>query len=212
MNMKNGRAAILSAALSVIGTAHSADGNADVMTDAQKADLQNTIVTCGACHGVHGLSISPTFPDLAGQKAPYIERQLKAFKDHSRADPDAQAYMWGMASQLSDAEISGVAAYFSAQPGPSGTPGDPKLIAEGKHLFELGDTSHGIPPCASCHGPKAEGMEMDGPRLAGQHTAYLYKQLIVIQSALRTAPVMHGVVKDMTKDQMKAVIAYLGSI
>lgn len=55
-------------------------------------------------------------------------------------------------------------------------------------------------------------MEMDGPRLAGQHTAYLYKQLIVIQSALRTAPVMHGVVKDITEDQMKAVIAYIGSI
>ena len=210
--MKSYRAAVLSAALGVVSTAYGADVSTGVMTDAQKANLQKTIATCGTCHGVHGLSISPTFPDLAAQKAPYIERQLKAFKDHSRADPDAQAYMWGMASQLSDAEISSVAAYFAAQAGPSGTPGDPKLLAEGKHLFELGDTSHGIPPCASCHGPKAEGMEMDGPRLAGQHTAYLYKQLIVIQSALRTAPVMHGVVKDMTEDQMKAVIAYIGSI
>jgi cytochrome c553 len=50
------------------------------------------------------------------------------------------------------------------------------------------------------------------PRLAGQHAPYLLKQLLVIQSALRTAPVMHGVVKDLTKQQMDAVVAYLESI
>ena len=50
------------------------------------------------------------------------------------------------------------------------------------------------------------------PRLAGQHAPYLLKQLLVIQSVLRTAPVMHGVIKDLTKDQMQAVVAYLESI
>jgi cytochrome c553 len=38
------------------------------------------------------------------------------------------------------------------------------------------------------------------------------KQLLVIQNALRNAPVMHGVVKDLTRDQMLAVTAYLESI
>ncbi len=50
------------------------------------------------------------------------------------------------------------------------------------------------------------------PRLAGQHAPYLLKQLLVIQSALRTAPVMHGVIKDLSKEQMQAVVAYLESI
>jgi cytochrome c553 len=40
----------------------------------------------------------------------------------------------------------------------------------------------------------------------------LLKQLLVIQGVLRTAPVMHGVVKDLTKDQMQAVVAYLESL
>jgi hypothetical protein len=40
----------------------------------------------------------------------------------------------------------------------------------------------------------------------------LLKQLLVIQSALRTAPVMHGVIKDLSRDQMEAVVAYLESI
>jgi cytochrome c553 len=181
------------------------------MTDAQKATLHKTVETCGTCHGVNGRSVSPTFPNLAAQSAPYIEAQLHAFKDQSRADPDAQAYMWGMASQLNDATISALASYFAAQPAAPGEPGNPALIAQGKRLFEEGVPARQIPPCASCHGAHAEGMAIF-PRLAGQHAPYLLKQLLVIQSALRTAPVMHGVVKELTRDQMQALVAYLESI
>jgi cytochrome c553 len=49
------------------------------------------------------------------------------------------------------------------------------------------------------------------PRLAGQHAPYLFKQMLVIQNVLRTAPVMHGVVKDLTREQMQAVAAFLAS-
>ena len=188
-----------------------ADVAPDAPTDSQKAALRKTIETCGTCHGVNGRSVSPTFPNLAAQQEPYIELQLKAFKDQSRADPDAQAYMWGMASQLSDATISSVAAYFAAQPAAPGRGGSSALVAQGKRLFEEGVPAHQIPPCATCHGAHGEGMATF-PRLAGQHAPYLLKQLLVIQSVLRTAPVMHGVIKDLTKDQMQAVVAYLESI
>jgi cytochrome c553 len=199
--------------LSVCGAvvADGADVATDNMTDAQKAALHKTVETCGTCHGVNGRSVSPTFPNLAAQQAPYVELQLKAFKDQSRADPDAQAYMWGMASLLSDATISQLAAYFAAQPAAPGRGGNSTLITQGKRLFEEGVPARGIPPCASCHGAHAEGMATF-PRLAGQHAPYLFKQLLVIQSVLRTAPVMHGVIKDLTKDQMQAVVAYLESI
>ncbi len=190
---------------------YGADASPDSMSVAQKAALQKTVDTCGTCHGINGHSVAPTFPNLAAQTAPYLEAQLHAFKDQSRADPDAQAYMWGMASQLSDATISALAAYFASQPAPEGKPGIPALVAEGKHLFEEGIPAKQIPPCASCHGPNAQGMNIF-PRLAGQHAPYLLKQLLVIQNVLRTAPVMHGVVKDLTKQQMEAVVAYLESI
>jgi cytochrome c553 len=68
-----------------------------------------------------------------------------------------------------------------------------------------------VPPCASCHGAHAQGLAAF-TRLAGQHAPYLLKQLLVIQNVLRTAPVMHGVIKDLTKNQMQAVVAYLESI
>jgi cytochrome c553 len=202
----------ISASICVGGMARSADVTADTTTtDSQKATLQKTVETCGTCHGVNGRSVSPTFPNLAAQTAPYIETQLKAFKDQSRADPDAQAYMWGMASQLSDTAISGLAKHFSQQPAAEGKSGNASLIAQGKTLFDEGVPGRQIPPCASCHGAHAEGRG-PFPRLASQHAPYLLKQLLVIQSVLRTAPVMHGVIKDLSKDQMQAVVAYLQSI
>lgn len=184
---------------------------ADLASDSAKASLKATIDTCATCHGAKGQSTAPTFPNLAAQQASYIETQLKAFKDQSRADPDAQAFMWGMASQLSDEKISALAAFFSTQPAAPGHAGNSKLIAQGKTLFDEGVPARGIPPCATCHGAHAEGQAVF-PRLAGQHAPYLLKQLLVIQSVLRTAPVMHGVIKDLTKDQMQAVVAYLESI
>src|SRR5208282_3087683 len=114
----------MSAALGLGDVVRSADTAAVPMTEAQKTALKKTIDSCGTCHGVNGRSVSPTFPNLAAQTAPYIELQLHAFKDQSRADPDAQAYMWGMASQLNDAMISGLAGYFAALPAAPGKPGN----------------------------------------------------------------------------------------
>ena len=185
------------------GAGHAA---ADVAADTQKEALQKTIETCTICHGAGGRSVSPTFPNLAGQMAPYIELQLHAFKDQTRADPDAQAYMWGMASQLNDGSISGLAEYFSKQSAAPGRSGNAALIARGKQIFTEGVPARQIVACASCHGANAEG-NGPFPRLAGQHAPYLLKQLFVIQSVLRTAPVMHGVIKDLTKEQMQAVVA-----
>jgi cytochrome c553 len=185
--------------------------NPDVMADAQRGTLQKTIESCAACHGSNGRSVSPTFPNLAAQTAPYIELQLHAFKDQTRADPDAQAYMWGMSSQMNDASITALAGYFSKQPAAEAKGGNSTLIAQGKQIFVEGVPSRQITACATCHGAQAQG-NGPFPRLAGQHAPYLLKQLLVIQSVLRTAPVMHGVIKDLKREQMLAVVAYLESI
>lgn len=202
---------VLSGLLLATATVRAANSDPDLAAQRQQTALKQAITTCSTCHGANGRSISPTFPDLAGQSAQYIDLQLHAFKDQSRADPDAQAFMWGMASQLNDALITSLAKYFSGQPGPSGIPGNAALVAQGKQIFEKGIPESQIPPCATCHGAHAEGIG-PFPRLAGQHAPYLLKQLLVIQSVLRTAPVMHGVIKDLSKPQMQAVATYLQSL
>lgn len=46
---------------------------------------------CTACHGATGVSIAPTYPNLAGQKATYIVKQLKDFQSGARKDPTMTA-------------------------------------------------------------------------------------------------------------------------
>lgn len=75
---------------------------------------------CAACHGLNGVSVADNIPNLAGQRALYLENQLKAYKDGIRKPPSPAhpiAIMSAMASQLSAAQIADVAAYFSSLPG-----------------------------------------------------------------------------------------------
>lgn len=195
-------------ALLLMGNAARAE---DITPATRAAAERLAATTCSACHGAGGRSTAPTFPNLAAQSAPYLEQQLKAFRDQTRADPDAQAYMWGMASQLKDDMISAIAAHYAGQAPASGRVGDAKLVAHGKVIFQDGIADKGIPGCATCHGARAQG-NGPFPRLAGQHAGYLIKQMLVIQSVLRLAPVMHGVIKDLTRDQMEAVATYLESV
>ena len=71
---------------------------------------------CSACHGLVGVSVSDSVPNLAAQRAVYIETQLKALKDGSRKAPIMNA----MAAQLSAEDIANAAAYFSSLPGATG--------------------------------------------------------------------------------------------
>src|SRR5487761_913517 len=113
------------------------------------------IGVCGTCHGPDGNTINPMFPRLAGQHAGYLVRQLKSFKDETRGDPYAIAYMWGMASGLSDETIDALAQYYARQKTGPGRSHDPATIARGRDVYEDGVPSQGVPACAACHGPDA---------------------------------------------------------
>jgi len=166
---------------------------------------------CSACHGIEGRSVSPVFPRLAGQQSAYIMLQIDAFRGHLRADPNAQAYMWGMSSQLGDDTIKELADYYAAQKPVPGQPGESKLVAAGAEIYVNGIPAQGVPACASCHGANAEGAAAF-PRLGGQHVDYLVAQLQGFQSGLRSnAPIMLTVVRSLTAEQIKAVAVYAAS-
>lgn len=58
-----------------------------------KEDYSN--LGCSGCHGPNGISHSPAFPNLAGQKSEYTVKQLKAYQSGSRVDATMNA-MAGM--------------------------------------------------------------------------------------------------------------------
>lgn len=96
---------VLSAAAIVLaGSLGSAMAAGDVAAGKAKSAV------CAGCHGANGISMVPMYPNLAGQKAAYTTKQLKAFRDGSRVDPT----MGAMAKPLSDADIDNLAAYYES--------------------------------------------------------------------------------------------------
>ena len=172
--------------------------------------VAGTVHVCSSCHGPQGRSISSTFPRLAGQQKDYIVAQLKAFRDHTRADPHAKTYMWGMAARLSDATIEAIATYYSSQPPVAGEPAASPEVTAGKKIFTEGIPSEGVPPCRACHGEEAQG-NGPMPRLAGQHPAYLARQLQAFASNARANVIMHENSKNLTPAQISEVTAYLAT-
>ena len=71
--------------------------------------VQTKLGSCVACHGADGIGKAPQYPNLQGQKAAYLEKQLKAYKSGARKDPTMNT----MAKSLSDADMADMAAYFA---------------------------------------------------------------------------------------------------
>jgi len=68
---------------------------------------------CQACHGPKGISVSPEFPNLAGQTQDYLVAALRHYKNGKRANP----IMRGQAANLTERDIEDLTAYFSSQHG-----------------------------------------------------------------------------------------------
>jgi cytochrome c553 len=169
---------------------------------------------CAKCHGYtgNGVSVSPLIPILAGQNPVYIDTELKLLRQHGRSDPHARAFMWGISNKLSDEEINGLAQYFSSQPAVSGRPSsNPALAAKGKEIYENGVAEPKVIKCIECHGEVGAGTN-NVPRLAGQHPDYMALQIKYYRDKLRENILMQRNVKNITDDQIAAVVEYISTL
>ena len=66
---------------------------------------------CNRCHGIDGNSTDPRMPALAAQRADYIEKTIRAYQKGERKS----TAMAAMVDGLSDADIEGLAGYYSRQ-------------------------------------------------------------------------------------------------
>jgi cytochrome c553 len=66
---------------------------------------------CAVCHGANGVSVSPDFPNLAGQYDDYIVKALTHYKNGKRKNP----IMGAQVANLSPKDMLDLAAYFSHQ-------------------------------------------------------------------------------------------------
>ena len=201
--MKNLKVAIALASGGLLATFAMAEKPAQ----AQEGEISKIVSTCESCHGQGGNSVSADFPRLNGQQPAYLIERFKSFRDPTTQSTHASNNMWPVATNVADQIIPALAQYFASQP-PVQPKGSGPLLAEGERLFKNG--APGIPACQTCHGANAEGKGTI-PRLAGQHAEYLKTQLSVFNFMLRDSNAMHSNVKNMTDDQISAVVAYLAN-
>lgn len=174
---------------------------------------EKKVAMCIGCHGIAGYQAS--FPEIhkvpmiSGQNAKYIASALTAYRKGERKHPT----MKGIAAPLSDQDIADIAAFYEAngkdlpqRPGKGGAP-SPEVQA----LLTKGN-------CAACHG---EGLnkpiDPSYPKLAGQHSDYLYVALKAYQTTGnpnigRSNPIMGAQAKLFTLTELKLLANFIGGL
>jgi cytochrome c553 len=163
---------------------------------------------CAACHGPGGNSTDPANPKIAGLDAAYIARQLQLFASGTlRSD-----IMAPIASALSSADIRELAAHFAQSRPVRGKIADPQLALAGRAIFRDGDTDSGAPSCEGCHLPNGAGNSRF-PRLAGQHQAYVEREMLEFKAGARTTNrLMNTVAQRLSAAEIKAVAEYIAGL
>lgn len=165
--------------------------------------------TCAGCHGPAGVSSNPEWPNLAGQHARYIAKQLSDYKKGTERN---NAIMAGLAAALSEQDMQDLGAFYASKPAPQGA-ADPELVALGEEIYRGGNADSGVAACIGCHGPAGVGDPLAGfPRLSGQHATYTAAQLRMFRSGERANDMnqmMRNVAAALTDEEIEAVSSYV---
>ena len=167
---------------------------------------------CAGCHGGDGNSEQTDYPILAGQTTRYNYLQLKDYKSGRRKDE----MMNPVAAQLEKQDMVDMAAYYAAQrpkgpriqSGESSVPfkPDPARVVAGR-------SKSAEVLCTMCHLGEFSGQN-EVPRVAGQHPAYVIKQLKEFKNGTRTndAGTMSSVAKTLSDEDIVNLAHYLASL
>ena len=158
---------------------------------------------CITCHGLDGKSNGPDIPNLAGQKLAYLQVALNDYRRGIRH----HAALQQMATELSEADLDNVAAYYAAQPAiapllPAAAVPSADRLAAGKSAATV---------CASCHGQDGNATLKGNPSLASQHPGYLVAALQTYKNGSRKDAVMAAQVANLDEATMENIALYYAS-
>jgi cytochrome c553 len=118
---------------------------------------------CSDCHGMDGRGATAEIPNLAAQPTQYLVDAMHAYRDGGRR----HAALQDMAANMSEADISNIAGYYSSLPAlaqMSEKQTDETSYTEGASVAAI---------CENCHGEKGISTTSGTPSLAGQQPTYL---------------------------------------
>ncbi|EXI73865.1 MAG TPA: c-type cytochrome [Candidatus Accumulibacter phosphatis] len=165
---------------------------------------------CRSCHlSSAGGSSDGSVPQLAGQHSTVLIKQMADIRSGARHN----ATMYPFAAVLADPQdLADLAAYLEGlciprEHGQYDAPDAAQQLAKGKALYER--------ECSACHGPRGEGARYKfHPVIAGQHHAYLLRQMTDIRDGKRpnVNPEMLSVISRYDDEQLLAISAYQSSL
>ena len=164
---------------------------------------------CVACHGLDGISVIPTNPNIAGMPEQYIVKQLELFKAGSRKNTTMQ----GMVANLSAEDMRALGLHYFAQRAKSNSMARDKSLAEaGQKIYRAGIPELKVPACSGCHGGAGAGIPAIYPRLAGQWQEYTLATLKNFSSGERKNTQMQTISGRMREKDMQAVAEYIAGM
>lgn len=172
-------------------------------------DPSRGVVACIGCHGVNGKSASGAWPKLAAQHAAYTTKQLKNYKDGTRAN----AIMAGMSAALTEQDMNNISAYLVKQEPALGVAQNKASIDLGKAIYHGGIAAKGVPACAACHSPNGAGIPSQYPRMGGQWAEYNTAQLVAFREGVRkNSAQMTTIATKLSDQEMQAVSDYMAGL
>jgi cytochrome c553 len=172
-------------------------------------DASRGVVACVGCHGANGQSASGAWPKLAGQHAAYLTKQLKNYKDGTRAN----AVMQGMVAALTEQDMNNISAYLVKQTPSLGVATNKDTIELGQSIYRGGIAAKGVPACAACHSPNGAGIPSQYPRMGGQWAEYNAAQLLAFREGVRkNNSQMTLIATKLSEQEMKAVSDYMAGL
>jgi cytochrome c553 len=160
-------------------------------------DFGAKMLVCSTCHGAKGVPQNANIPVIWGQQENYLVKQLHDFRS---GDRNFEAMAW-MTSNLSPAEMTSAAAYFTQKSWPARSAGAASTPAPAL-----------APVCQVCHQQNFVG-GLAGPRLAGQSQEYLVEAMRRFADGERTNNAdMMNLMKAIPPADREAIARYISSL
>ncbi|MES2877636.1 MAG: c-type cytochrome [Pseudomonadota bacterium] len=182
--------------------------------------------TCAGCHGEFGQGGKHgEYPRIAGQRQGHIVQQLRAFRARTRLN--LPMFPYTQERELPEADIEDVSAYLASVELPTKwpefkdsddaltrltavdkvmiIPRAPGNLDNGKAIYQK--------ECVTCHARDGMGRGKF-PRLVGQYTSYLKKQMdsFIKGERAHDEVEMVGILNQFKEQDLQDILAYLTSI
>ena len=154
--------------------------------------------SCSSCHGINGIATKKGVPHLAGQRAPYLYIELKAYQAGARSD----AAMTSAVKFMSDDALVKAAAYYANldPPPPSASRARKPAAAKTDPLSAGKAAAAG---CAGCHGDTGVTETAGMPNLVGLDPKYFLAAMNSYKLGQRKSEVMAALVSGLSESEMK---------